>query len=156
MFKQNNNSGNSSNGGVNENLKKMVDITIAKATAFIKQFYYPLYDTERLEVLNLYKDPSISIWNGTECQGLETIRNLLSEIPKSSHTIETFDCQPVQSFPNILAEDIDNPNILITVTGKVLYGTVSTHNFHQTFLLVKDPTNPQSLYISYDCIRLTS
>eukprot|EP01132_Coremiostelium_polycephalum_P004261 gene4261-5331_t len=126
------------NSGVDEFLKKIVENTTARAEAFIK------------ELLKLYKDESISIWNGTECKGVTQIGSLLSEIPTSAHTIETIDCQP------ILSDDKENPNLSITATGKVTYNATSKHNFHHSFLLNRDAVNPNVYYISYDCLRLTN
>ncbi|KAM9958445.1 hypothetical protein ACTFIW_001314 [Dictyostelium discoideum] len=146
----NHNDNGPTNGNVDAKLKKIVETITPRAEVFIKEFYYPKYDSSRADLIGLYKDHSVSIWNGTECKGPDHIGKLLAEIPNSVHVVETFDAQPVPS------DDKENPNILITATGKVTYKTTSQHQFHQTFLLVKDPTNSNLFYLSYDCIRLIS
>ncbi|KYQ90193.1 hypothetical protein DLAC_08791 [Tieghemostelium lacteum] len=138
-----------STNALTEQQKKIIQNTTDKAETFVKDYYYHLYDTNRKEVVKLYKDISISIWNGTECKGITNIEKLLSEIPTSNHSVECYDCQPVTS------DDPENPNILIVTSGKVTYNVQSSHSFHHTFLLIKDPTT-QNLCISYDCLRLTS
>ncbi|EGC31993.1 hypothetical protein DICPUDRAFT_82156 [Dictyostelium purpureum] len=151
--KFNNNPSNndiSSYGNVDENLKKIVETISPRAEAFVKEYFYNMFDNNRGELVQLYKDDSVSIWNGTECKGKEHIGKLLAEIPKSKHIVETFDCQPMPG------EDKENPNLLINASGKVTYGESSTHEFHQTFYLAKDPTNPNIFFISFDCIRLNS
>ncbi|EGG17653.1 hypothetical protein DFA_08649 [Cavenderia fasciculata] len=100
-------------------------------------------------LIKFYQENSVSIWNGTECKGVANIEKLLSELPQTAHTIDTYDAQPIYSVDKKLT------NILITVSGKVVYAGTANHAFNQTLVLAKDPTT-QNFYLAHDCVRLTS
>eukprot|EP01133_Synstelium_polycarpum_P017721 gene17721-21131_t len=103
------------------------------------------------DMVNLYQDNSVVVWNGTELKGREQINNLLAELPVSSHKVECFDCHPISGADKKVA------NILITVTGKVTYAGTSNHSFHQMIVLSKaNPSPTAALYVLQDTMRLTS
>ncbi|GAM20313.1 hypothetical protein SAMD00019534_034880 [Acytostelium subglobosum LB1] len=126
--------------------------TCQNAEAFVKQNYYNFIDTDRTNLMKLYKDNSLVAWNGTELRGMQMIESLYKEVPKTSHKVETYDAQYTLGGPSQSKQIV---SVLIIVTGKVTFADTATHNFHQTLVLGKDPVS-QNFYLVSDCMRLTS
>mmetsp|Transcript_20092 Transcript_20092/g.27708 ORF Transcript_20092/g.27708 Transcript_20092/m.27708 type:complete len:128 (-) Transcript_20092:102-485(-) len=92
--------------------------------------FFHLFDTRRHEVHNFYKENTILNWNGNMVRSTIPIRDFLIQLPASSHDVNTFDCQPIPG----------SDQLLIVAGGLVSFDGNPGRQFHQTFLLAKDPS----------------
>ncbi|PVG03044.1 NTF2-like protein [Serendipita vermifera] len=113
------------------------------------QLYYDLMDGSQRDanIVLLYRDTSLMIWNGETITGAEKAQ-FLAKMPESKHEIQSWDCHPIPGHATATS-----PPILITVSGTVLHGTmpakipqtkkpgVLPRVFSQTFVLAPDPTS---------------
>ncbi|KAI0076054.1 NTF2-like protein [Panus rudis PR-1116 ss-1] len=146
------------------------DIEIAnRAADQFTRLYYSTYDSPtRVDDLPAFYRASSSLtWNGNPYQGAEGVRELLSKMPVTKHEIQSFDCHPIPGS--------QPPSLLVTVSGTVIHGRGPAGNpantpsksvdgqprvFSQTFMLVPDPTAPQTkagevakYYVNADTMR---
>mmetsp|Transcript_50299 Transcript_50299/g.126249 ORF Transcript_50299/g.126249 Transcript_50299/m.126249 type:complete len:134 (-) Transcript_50299:491-892(-) len=125
------------------------DIATVGAEAFVNDVYYKLYDSNRKDLIRLYHDTSVMIWNGIATKGKEPLLLFLEKLPPTQHTILSFDAQPIvcPTNPSTLAA------LLVVVQGTVLLDNLETRDFHQSITLVQDEA-AGSYYISVDVLRL--
>ena len=91
--------------------------------------------------------------------GLELLRGFFKKLPRTKHTVRSFDAQPAGVFPagtatsstscviSILSHNSISilflSGVLVTVAGDVKYGiSPLTHKFHHTFVLDHHPSKP--------------
>ncbi|GJJ76792.1 NTF2-related export protein 1/2 [Entomortierella parvispora] len=116
------------------------------ASAVAKQFvdfYYQTFDSNRQNLLPLYRPTSYLSFEGTQHAGANDIVEKLVSLPFQSvaHRVSTNDAQPTPS-----------GEIVINVTGQLLIdGESNPQFFTQTFVLKNDGTN---FYVQNDIFRL--
>ena len=73
-----------------------IEIAVRAADHFTR-LYYKTYDSAtRVDDLpNFYRPNSALTWNGTPYQGADGVRELISNMPTTSHEVQSFDCQPI-------------------------------------------------------------
>lgn len=112
------------------------------------------------------------------------MQELLSKMPPTRHEVQSFDCHPVPGSFVLAFEEITQlnglfistgsqpPSLMVSVSGTVTHGKGPAGNpaatparsvdgqprvFHQTFMLVPDPTTapgePQKYYVNGDILR---
>jgi len=143
------------------------DIEIAtRAADQFTRLYYTTYDSKNRvnDLPSFYRPTSSLTWNGNSLQGAAGMKQLIEKMPKTKHEVQSFDCHPIPG--------TSPPSLLITVSGSVTHGRppmVPAKNkktegqpraFHQTFMLVPDPTAPATkpgevakYYVSADAMR---
>mmetsp|Transcript_56789 Transcript_56789/g.65065 ORF Transcript_56789/g.65065 Transcript_56789/m.65065 type:complete len:139 (-) Transcript_56789:87-503(-) len=126
---------------------------VAAAALSFKTNYYQFLDKPEMrpKLLECYH-PGASVlmeWNGHQLPTREAIQEYLTQLPKTNHTINTVDAQPLPGCEN-------GDSILMTVSGTVVYDDEHKREFFQRFVLRK--TDPQSttLFIVNDYYRWLS
>ena len=112
--------------------------------AFVN-FYYSTFDSNRNQLLPLYKDMSMLTFEGQTYQGQKAILEKLTSLPftKVQHAVTTVDVQPANPSPGPL---------LITVTGRLLVDDEQNpQQFSQTFHLIPEGG---SYWVFNDIFRL--
>merc|ERR1712137_766725 len=110
--------------------------------AFV-QHYYKEFDSNRINLQQLYKEPSMLTFENEQFMGMQTIMQKLTTLQFTSvtHQVLTIDSQPTPS-----------GGVLTFVTGKlVVDGSPNPLNFAQTFHLCPEGA---SWYIHNDIFRL--
>ncbi|EAU88089.1 nuclear transport factor 2 [Coprinopsis cinerea okayama7 len=121
---------------------------MADINAIAKQFtefYYTTFDTNRSNLLSLYRDSSMLSWEGAPIQGAQNIVEKITSLPfqKVQHKVTTLDAQP--SSPT-------QASILVSVTGLLLVDdSPNPLNYSQVFQLIPDGG---SYYVFNDIFRL--
>jgi NTF2-related export protein 1/2 len=135
--------------------KEIIDVSTRQGEMFVKDFYYVMYDSpQRVSIFGLYKDDSVIVWNGNVITGMNNIQQFFKQLPPTSHSIETLDCQPILIGPG-------NAMISVVVSGTVDYYMSNQqqqqYHFHQSFVLQQDLTSQakKTYYIAHDCCRFT-
>ncbi|KAI6007831.1 nuclear transport factor 2 [Pisolithus marmoratus] len=109
------------------------------------EFYYQTFDTNRSQLVALYKDESMLTWEGQQILGVNAIIEKLTTLPfgKVQHQVTTVDAQP--SVPN-------TANLIVSVTGFLLVDDdVNPMRYSQAFHLV---SRDNSYYVYNDIFRL--
>ncbi|KAH8829520.1 nuclear transport factor 2 [Flagelloscypha sp. PMI_526] len=120
----------------------------AIADAFTK-FYYQKFDTNRADLLPLYRPQSMMTWEGIEFLSAEAIIQKLIELPfqRVEHQVTTFDVQPSSiggAGPSML---------LVSVTGQLLMDEEQNPlKFSQIFQLVDEGNG--NWFVLNDMFRL--
>ena len=127
------------------------DVTkIAKKAMEIRKRYYELMDNveTRPIVAQLYADgvSRLMEWNGHLLDTQEDVVRYLSSLPKTKHTIDSLDAQP-------LPGNNDADLFLMTVSGKVTYDEEHSRTFFQR-MIVREVNGKH--YIINDYLRWTS
>ncbi|KAI0059497.1 NTF2-like protein [Artomyces pyxidatus] len=144
------------------------DIEIAtRAADHFTRLYYSAYDSPtRIDDLPKFYRPNSAVsWNGNPSEGAQGVQELIANMPKTTHEVQSFDCHPIPGS--------QPPSLLITVSGMVTHGggpsanppaikkTIEGHPrvFTQTFMLVPDTAAPPKpgevakYYINADAMR---
>ncbi len=136
--------------------QKLIDLCGEK---FVQTFY-TILDSRRSDIIRMFTQNSICIYDGNPAIGLPTITQLYHVLPPCKHTVESIDIQAINK--HILTQQsqksqslINVNTLLITVTGTVQYGTdTRIHLYHHTFIIDKSDTNkPNIHYIVYAVFR---
>lgn len=112
-----------------------------------KQFvpaYYQLFDTNRAELSQLYRENSMLTFEGEQLQGAPAIIKKLTGLPFQTiqHVVTTTDCQPSP-----------NNGVIVMVVGQLKTDNDPPHGFSQTFQLL--PTGDNNYYVLNDFFRLS-
>ena len=69
----------------------------ARAADHFQRLYYSTYDspTRADDIPNFYRPNSATTWNGTPYEGAQGMRELVSNMPKTKHVVQSFDCHPI-------------------------------------------------------------
>lgn len=165
------------------NAANSISIATRAADSFTK-LYYSAYDapTRLNDLPNFYRATSSLSWNGTQKQGVEGLKELITNMPPTDHDVKSFDCHPIPGttcMPPVQLSLFINipgtspPSLLLTVSGNVTHGrgpsanpsttrTIEGHArvFSQTFMLLPDPESSSSAvgevakyFISADAFR---
>jgi len=120
-----------------------------------KDLFFAIFDAQREEVSNLYRDQSILIWNGHRKTGVNEIKTLNKALPSSKHDIKSTDAQPIFFNVESKNQQMTTTSILVIVTGDVKWGMDSSvQGFHHTFVLERDPMQKGNFYyISSHVVR---
>eukprot|EP01137_Pigoraptor_chileana_P000761 Opistho-2@37440 len=94
--------------------------------------------------VNFYKDQSVVVWNGNRVAGLGGIAQMFQQLPSTRHTIDSYDCQPVEGSTSCL---------LLVVNGSVQFGGSPKKPFHQSFVLMQDASS--TYFVATDAMRFT-
>lgn len=136
--------------------QKLIDLCGEK---FVQTFY-TIIDSRRSDIIRMFTQNSICIYDGNAAVGLPTITHLYQLLPPCKHTVESIDIHSINKQlltqqPNKQQSSINVNTLLITVTGTVQYGTDSrVHLYHHTFIVDKcDPNKPNIHYIVYAVFR---
>lgn len=126
-----------------DNLEKLILISAIQGETF-KDLFYSICDTNRAEFHLFFNENAILVWEGNGYKGFSEIGKFIATLPKSRHTIYSFDTHPI-SVPSADANPADFKigisSLLVTVTGHVTYGISSeVHPFHHTFVLEANPS----------------
>ncbi|KAF9009446.1 nuclear transport factor 2 [Cyathus striatus] len=108
-------------------------------------FYYQTFDSNRSQLLSLYRDSSMLTFEGTPIQGATAITEKLTNLPFATvlHKVTTIDAQP--SSPTVAS-------LIVSVTGLlVVDGSENPLQFSQVFQLIPDAG---SYYVFNDIFRL--
>ncbi|KAI0053419.1 NTF2-like protein [Auriscalpium vulgare] len=140
-----------------------------RAADHFTRLYYSAYDSAtRVDDLpNFYRSTSAVNWNGNPREGVQGIRDLILNMPKTTHEVQSYDCHPIPG--------TQPPSLLVTVSGTVVHGggpaanpakipkTIEGHPrvFNQSFMLVPDtgttvapkPGELAKYYITADSMR---
>jgi NTF2-related export protein 1/2 len=140
--------------------------SIQIATRAAEQFtrlYYSTYDSAtRVDDLpKFYRDSSSLTWNGKPHQGIAGVKDIIQNMPPTSHEVHSFDCHPIPGsdlppHPDIVLTasltGVQPPSLLVTVSGSVTHGRGPNQKsknvdgqprvFSQTFMLVPDSNAP--------------
>ncbi|KAM3720286.1 NTF2-related export protein [Dirofilaria immitis] len=103
------------------------DETACIAAKKFTDLFYDAVDRKRNKMNFLYADGAILVWNGNAIRGVEVIAKFYDSLPNSTHTLESLDCQYIDS------SDQARPLVVLAV-GKVVLGQM-THAFTQTLVL---------------------
>ena len=73
-----------------------IDTVIRAADTFVR-IYYTAYDSyNRMRDLpNFYRPSSSITWNGNTKTGVDGLKELITNMPPTSHNMQSFDCHPV-------------------------------------------------------------
>lgn len=107
-------------------------------------FYYQLFDSDKSQLSNLYRDQSMLTFETTQCQGVKDIIEKLTSLPfqKVAHRISTLDAQPASP----------QGDILVMVTGELLVDEEqNAQRYSQVFHLIPEAG---SYYVFNDIFRL--
>ncbi|KAJ4462018.1 putative NTF2-related export protein 1/2 [Paratrimastix pyriformis] len=131
----------------------IVENSARTAIAFITEWFYRTYDTERHKLCRFYRPESQVFFNGNRYAG-EAIDAFFKDLPRSQHTVLTIDCQPVMAAP----PQGDLPSaIMVVATGQVSYGNDAQKPFTENFLMVQDPQGQAGqFYIISDNFRMVN
>eukprot|EP00906_Rhabdomonas_costata_P019518 RCo028485 len=132
--------------GLSEEQRLTVSAYCQKVLVWVEEVYYKKFDSNRLDLLNLYEETTPIIWNGYTMKGASGIQAALQQLPTTTHRIESIDCQPIHS----TEADPSIRFILVTVNGTVNYAGEITYLFHQAFVVRAEG---KDLKIVYDCYR---
>lgn len=99
------------------------------ASKFTKLFYDAV-DRKRNKMNFLYTEGATLVWNGNVIQGTDAIAKFFEQLPHSSHSISSLDCQFLDG------SDPTHPLVVLSV-GTVILGQMA-HAFTQTFILILD------------------
>ncbi|RUP47953.1 hypothetical protein BC936DRAFT_145140 [Jimgerdemannia flammicorona] len=105
---------------------------IAKA---FSAFYYQAFDSNRNQLLSLYRDLSTLSWEGEQFIGANNIVAKLVGLPfqRVVHKVATVDAQPANP---------SAPTLIVLVTGQLLIDDeTNPQHFSETFQLVQEGTN---------------
>lgn len=108
-------------------------------------FYYQQFDSDRSQLGNLYRDPSMLTFENSQVQGASAIVEKLVSLPfqKVGHRIVTLDAQPASP---------TGGDIIVMVTGELLVDEEqNAQKYSQVFHLVPED---QSYYVFNDIFRL--
>ncbi|KAG0240515.1 hypothetical protein B0O80DRAFT_445406 [Mortierella sp. GBAus27b] len=129
-----------------EAIRADINLAATGADQFVA-VYYKVFDEQRNVLNRLYRDSSAILWNGNAYSGIAPFQAVYEKIPKTVHTVETYDSQPLptsaQGAPG---------SIIVNVSGSVLYGDQDRKVFSQSFVLSPDASNG-SFYIWSDNFR---
>ncbi|VDN02437.1 unnamed protein product [Thelazia callipaeda] len=106
------------------------DEAACSAAKKFTDLYYDAVDRKRNKMNFLYMDEATLVWNGNAVRGVDVIAKFFDDLPNSTHTIESLDCQYIDS------SDPVRPIVVLAV-GKVVLGQI-THAFTQTLVLMLD------------------
>lgn len=113
-----------------------------------KQFieiYYNTFDTDRNNLLTLYRDHSMLTFESSSVQGARAIVDKLTSLPfqKVRHQVSTLDAQPSHN----------DGGIVILVTGQLLVDEEERPmNYTQSFQLLRDANG--QFYVFNDLFKL--
>ncbi|KAI8808336.1 hypothetical protein BJ742DRAFT_772328 [Cladochytrium replicatum] len=124
------------------------DVASRGADNFVK-LYYSTFDSNRIQLQQLYRDSSVILWNGNPFQGGTPYMEFCQKLPASDHKLSSYDSQPIA---------MKDKDVLVNVNGAVRYGTESFRQFCHTFILTPDPENMTSrgYVIGMESFRLVS
>lgn len=132
--------------------KNEVRSVAAAALSFKTQYYQFLDKPDKRHELLAWYHPGASIlmeWNGHQLTTPEAIGAYLAQLPKTNHTINTVDAQPLPGCENA-------DSILMTVSGTVVYDDEHKREFFQRFVLRKTDPQSSTLFIVNDYYRWLS
>ncbi|KAI9023308.1 hypothetical protein DFJ74DRAFT_668647 [Hyaloraphidium curvatum] len=113
---------------------------VAVGERFVDRFYAAM-DGQRTTVRGFYTDASAILWNGNAMM-LPQLVEFLAAYPTSTHTVHSFDIQPVYG-----------GSILVSVKGVVKLGDQHPKQFAQSFTLVPVPGAGQDYVVANDAFR---
>ena len=122
--------------------QKLIDATCETGTEVVNKFYR-FNDKRRHEIGNLYMDTAVALWNGNLLQGNMNITKFYQDLPTSTHSISSVDCQPVS--------DETGMRLLISVEGIVQFEGMGPQNFSQMFIIARQLDSVWK--ITNDCYR---
>ncbi|CEP23726.1 Nuclear transport factor 2 Short=NTF-2 [Cyberlindnera jadinii] len=117
-------------------------------TSWVKNYSNPgngeIFDSDRSQLGNLYRDQSMLTFETSQVQGAKDIVEKLTSLPfqKVGHRITTLDAQPASP----------NGDVLVMVTGELLIDEEQNpQRYSQVFHLIPDGA---SYYVFNDIFRL--
>lgn len=103
------------------------------------EFYYNTFDTDRKQLVPLYRENSMLTFESASSLGVSNIVEKLANLPfqKVKHAVSTLDSQPT----------LEGKGIMILVTGQLLVDEEQRPmNYSQAFQLVQDPQGQWFVY----------
>lgn len=123
---------------------------VAKKALEFRNRYYKMLDDpqERSNAASLYAPdvPLVCEWNGHPLSTAADVNNYLAALPKTQHTIDMVDAQP-------LPDNQDGDSFLLTVHGIVTYNDEHKREFYQRLVIRRFE---QRYYIMNDYYRWLS
>lgn len=125
--------------------QKTVEESTIAADDFTK-VYYESFHRKRHQMVRLYLDNAIAVWNGNEINGKDNIQKFFTSLPDIEHNVITYDVQP------IIDETTSNQQtLLLIVAGTVRIKKVMGKPFQQTFMIT---AQDDKWKIVRDCFRI--
>ena len=122
--------------------QRLLDATCETGNELVTTFYR-FIDKRRHDIGNLYIDTAEGLWNGNLLQGNMNISKFYQDLPNSTHSISSVDCQP-------MADDT-SLKLMISVEGIVQFEGMGPQNFTQMFIIVRQMDSAWK--ITNDCYR---
>ena len=122
--------------------QRLIDATCDDGMDAVNKFY-KFNDKRRHEMGNLYLDTATALWNGNLLQGNLNITKFYQDLPTSTHSVSSVDCQPIS--------DDTTMKLLISVEGIVQFEGMGPQNFSQIFIIARQVDTVWK--ITNDCYR---
>jgi hypothetical protein len=103
-------------------------------------------DGNRGALQDLYRDTTMTLWNGKPYVGTQQIGPLLGSLPKSKHTVDSVDCQQSMNGTSV--------NYVVSVDGMVDYENNPARRIFTQYFYLNQMDN--KLYIASDTFRWVS
>ncbi|KAG2183538.1 hypothetical protein INT43_006544 [Umbelopsis isabellina] len=97
-----------------------------------------------------YREDSAILWNGNAFPGIAQYNDFLSNLPSTSHEVQSFDCHPIPATMNSQGAC----GILVSVSGTLKYGDSPVKRlFSHAFMLIPDIEKSGTFYIQSENLR---
>lgn len=118
---------------------------------FVKMYFSRFDTSQRLTLVQTYKEESILLWDGNLFKGTKNIEEFFKRLSPTKHNYETIDCQPIHE------PGSTQVLLVVSLSGIVNYSIgeqqQQTETFHRSFVLAQDAQSESKFYVVSDCFR---